>query len=177
MDPTAGVALRWTLPACRRPWRWSGTVAHVSAGGIRPDPTGFAAHFALCLAVVASLRGRPAPTLGVVVLVTAGQTFVHGTLTALSGHPGDPPLPRVVAAPTCAPLRSWVPGSTSSTSRRRPGSGAARLRLRGAPTACSRACSRAANTVGNQVTHIFAKLRVASHAEAIICARDAGLGG
>jgi hypothetical protein len=41
-----------------------------------------------------------------VVMTVAGQTFVHGFLTALSGHRGDPPLRRVRGAtgPVPAPV-------------------------------------------------------------------------
>jgi len=42
-----------------------------------------------------------------VVMTVAGQTFVHGFLTALSGHRGDPPLRRAVSAP--APVTAPVP--------------------------------------------------------------------
>jgi len=41
-----------------------------------------------------SLLGRPASTVRLLALLMAAQTFIHGTLTALAGHRGDPPWSR-----------------------------------------------------------------------------------
>jgi hypothetical protein len=60
----------------------------------------------------------------------AGQTFVHGALTALSGHRGDPPLRRTAASAPFAPPVPLSTGSARSGSyydlayaRQHPGSG------------------------------------------------------
>jgi hypothetical protein len=104
MERTAGVALRWTRAGLLSAVAMvSGVVAHESANGILPGPVALAVLFVVCTALAATQLGRPASTLRVVVLVMAGQTFVHGTLTALSGHRGDPPLKRVAAAPSFTP--------------------------------------------------------------------------
>src|SRR6478735_3609046 len=88
MDRTAGGALRWTR-----------------ARLLGPAVLGLL--FLLCVAGAAALLGRPASTLRVVAMTVAGQTFVHGFLTAMSGHRGDPPLRRAVATP--APVPATVP--------------------------------------------------------------------
>ncbi len=99
MDRTAGATLRRTRAGLLTAVAMvSGTIAHRSAGGILPGPVALIVLFVVATALVAPLLARPATTLRVVVLMMAGQTFVHGSLTALSGHRGDPPLPR--GAPT-----------------------------------------------------------------------------
>lgn len=104
MDRTAGATLRWTRSALLTAVAMvSGAIAHRSAGGILPGPVALVVLFVVATALVASLLGRPATTLRVVVLMMAGQTFVHGTLTALSGHRGDPPLQRAPPAPSFTP--------------------------------------------------------------------------
>ncbi len=105
MDRTAGGALRWTRALLLAVVAMgSGVIAHLSADGRLPGPWVLALLFLLCVAGAAALLGRPASTLRVVVMTVAGQTFVHGFLTALSGHRGDPPLRRVVAPPAAAPV-------------------------------------------------------------------------
>lgn len=59
-----------------------------------PGPAALVGLLVLCVVSAASLLGRPASTLRVVVLLMVGQTFIHGWLTALNGHRGDPPLTR-----------------------------------------------------------------------------------
>ncbi len=91
MDLPAAPALRWAramllAAVCMI----SGAVAHVSAGGLLPGFTALLVLFGLWLGVVASLLARPASTLRIVVLLIAGQTFIHGAMTALAGHKGDP---------------------------------------------------------------------------------------
>lgn len=110
MDRTAGGALRWTRALLLAVVAMgSGVVAHLSAGGLMPGPAALVVLFTGCLAFAASCLGRPASTLRVVLLTVGGQTLVHGTLTALSGHRGDPPLRRVASTPF--PLSTPVPGS------------------------------------------------------------------
>ncbi|QWZ08750.1 hypothetical protein KRR39_02525 [Nocardioides panacis] len=97
MGPTAGPALRWCRAALLAAVATgSGAVAHVSSGGLLPGRTAFLLLFAVCLSAAGALLGRRATTLRVVVLLMAGQTFIHGALTAMSGHRGDPPLARTV---------------------------------------------------------------------------------
>ncbi|MEP7090479.1 MAG: hypothetical protein ABI776_10270 [Nocardioidaceae bacterium] len=109
MEPPAGVALRWTRAVLLAAVAMiSGIVAHLSMGGLLPGRTALVMLFLVCLLTAASLLGRPASTLRVVALLVAGQTFIHGALTGLAGHRGDPPLTRVAAAgltprPTMAP--------------------------------------------------------------------------
>jgi hypothetical protein len=117
MERSAGVALRWTRAGLLTAVAMaSGIVAHESADGILPGPVALAVLFVVSTAMVAPMLGRPASTLRVVLLVMAGQTFVHGTLTALSGHRGDPPLRRAAPAP------SFIPPAPVSTGAGRRGS-------------------------------------------------------
>jgi hypothetical protein len=125
MDRTVGGALRWTRALLLAVVAMgSGVIAHLSADGRLPGPWVLALLFLLCVAGAAALLGRPASTLRVVVMTVAGQTFVHGFLTALSGHRGDPPLRRVVAppAPVPAPVPTGraAPARTSTSSTRPP---------------------------------------------------------
>src|SRR4051794_10301356 len=108
MDRTAGGALRWARALLLAVVAMgSGVTAHLTADGRLPGPAMLGLLFLLCVAGAAALLGRPASTLRVVVMTVVGQTFVHGCLTALSGHRGDPPLRRVVATP--APVTSQPP--------------------------------------------------------------------
>jgi hypothetical protein len=110
MDRTAGGALRWARALLLAAVAMgSGVVAHASAGGLMPGPFALVALFAVCLGLAAAFLGRPASTLRIVLLTVGGQTVVHGILTALSGHRGDPPLRRVPAIP--APVPTPLPGS------------------------------------------------------------------
>ncbi len=97
MDGRAGIGLRWVRAAFLAAVAvGSGVVAHVEAGGLMPGRAALVVLCLACLLAVGSMLGRPASTLRVVTLVVAGQTFVHGALTAMSGHRGDPPLTRSV---------------------------------------------------------------------------------
>ena len=108
MDRTAGGALRWTRALLLAAVAMgSGVIAHLTADGRLPGPAVLGLLFLLCVAGAAALLGRPASTLRVVVMTVAGQTLVHGFLTALSGHRGDPPLRRVMVA--SAPVPAPVP--------------------------------------------------------------------
>lgn len=101
-DPTyaAGAAVRWSRAVLLCVvGLGSGLVAHVSAGGLLPGPTAFVVLFVIGTLGCATFLGRPASTGRVIALVVAGQTVVHGTLTALSGHRGDPPIVTAARAP------------------------------------------------------------------------------
>jgi hypothetical protein len=104
-QPTAGLALRWGRAILLGTVAMaSGAVAHVAAGGLVPGRAALGLLLGACVLTAASLLGRPASTLRVVVLLMAGQTFIHGCLTAMSGHRGDPPLVRGI--PASVPTRS-----------------------------------------------------------------------
>lgn len=66
-----------------------GTVAHTLAGGRLPGVVGYVALLVLLGLGTAPLLARAASTRRVVLLVVAGQTFVHTALTATAGHEGD----------------------------------------------------------------------------------------
>ena len=101
MDPPAGAALRWTRATVLAAVAMaSGVIAHLCAGGLLPGRIAFGVLFVICVLAAASLLGRPASTLRVVVLLITGQTFIHATLTALSGHKGDPTLTRAPVTTT-----------------------------------------------------------------------------
>lgn len=107
MQTTAGPGLRWGRAALLAVVATgSGVIGHVAAGGLLPGNVALAVLFAVCLVTAACLLGRPASALRVIVLVVAGQTFIHGVLTAMSGHRGDPPLSR---SPLPQPPASGVP--------------------------------------------------------------------
>lgn len=100
MEAPVGGVLRWTRAAfLAAVATLGGTVAHLSAGGYLPGPVAMTWLFVICLVVAASLLGRQASTLRVAVLVVTGQTFLHGALTAMSGHRGDHPSPVHAVAP------------------------------------------------------------------------------
>jgi hypothetical protein len=93
MDEPAGVLLRWCRSAALAAVAMSaGVMGHLSAGGLMPGASALVLVFACCVGGAAVFLGRPASRLRVVGLLVGGQTFVHGTLTALAGHRGDPPL-------------------------------------------------------------------------------------
>jgi hypothetical protein len=66
-----------------------GTVAHTLAGGRLPGFLGYAVLLVLLALATTPLLARAASTRRVVLLVVAGQTFVHAALTATAGHAGD----------------------------------------------------------------------------------------
>src|SRR3954463_8679044 len=76
----------------------AGIAAHLGADGLMPGRTALVILFLACTVGAAVFLGRPASRLRVVLLLVGGQTFIHGGLTALAGHRGDPPLVRVPAA-------------------------------------------------------------------------------
>jgi hypothetical protein len=95
MERPVGPWLRWSRAAALAAVAFlAGVLAHASAGGLMPGRVALVLLFAVCLLTAATLLGRPASTLRIVVLLIAGQTFIHGALTAMAGHKGDPPLAR-----------------------------------------------------------------------------------
>lgn len=109
MDRHIGPLLRWTrvaMLAAVAPV--SALVAHVSADGLLPGWPALIVLYVICCGTAGTLLGRPASTLRVVVLLMAGQTFIHGALTSLSGHRGDPPPTRVTPSPDVMTLAMIV---------------------------------------------------------------------
>jgi hypothetical protein len=98
VQQSAGVLMRWSRALMLGTVAMAaGVIAHRTAAGLMPGPTALALLFVACVGVAGLFLGRPASRLRVVLLVVAGQTFIHGGLTALAGHRGDPVVPR--AAP------------------------------------------------------------------------------
>ncbi len=130
MDQPAGGALRWTRAAFLAGVAMlTGTVAHVSAGGYLPGAAPMVWIFLACLAASACLLGRPASRLRVTLMLMAGQTFIHGALTAMGGHRGDPPLtatPRHCRAPLRPRRSPRAGGSARSTTSCTPATRATR---------------------------------------------------
>jgi hypothetical protein len=87
----------------------TGVFAHVSAGGYLPGAAGLVTLWLLAGAAVAPLLGRQASTTRVVVLLVAGQTFVHVVLTALGGHRGDPTVSWPASSPVSHPAIPVAP--------------------------------------------------------------------
>lgn len=85
----------------------TGTASHVLGQGHLPGPVALTVLLAVCV-VAAALFLRVRATPGrLVLLVVAGQTAVHGALSSLAGHRGDP-APAAVPAPA-APLGEGRP--------------------------------------------------------------------
>lgn len=77
----------------------TGTVSHVLGQGFLPGPGALALLLVVCVVAAALfLRVRATPV-RLVLLVVAGQTAVHGVLSSLAGHRGDPVPVAVPAAP------------------------------------------------------------------------------
>lgn len=68
----------------------TGAVSHVLGGGHLPGPGAMVLLLASCVLAAALFLRVRATALRLVVLVVAGQTVVHGALSALAGHRGDP---------------------------------------------------------------------------------------
>ncbi|MBE7323435.1 hypothetical protein IEQ44_02055 [Nocardioides sp. Y6] len=81
----------------------TGTVSHVLGQGHLPGPVALAALLAVCVAVAAFFLRVRATAVRLVLLVVAGQTFVHGALSSLAGHRGD-------ASPAPTPLPDMPTG-------------------------------------------------------------------
>lgn len=67
----------------------TGTVSHVSAGGLLPHPVALAALAAGFVALAGRFLLGPASTRRIVTLVVVGQGAAHTALSALAGHHGD----------------------------------------------------------------------------------------
>lgn len=116
MDRVVGTATRWARALLLAGVALlTGVIAHVGAGGLLPGPGVLVALLAGCTAAAGCLLGRPASTLRIVALVMAGQTFIHGVMTALGGHRGDPPLTDVATS-------SALPTEMAAAGGRRVGS-------------------------------------------------------
>jgi hypothetical protein len=101
VNESAGTVLRWCRALLLATVAFvAGVAAHLGADGLMPGRAALVVLFLTCTAGAAVFLGRPASRLRVVMLLVGGQTFIHGGLTALAGHRGDPPLVRTpVAAP------------------------------------------------------------------------------
>lgn len=101
----AGPVLRWTRAALLAAVCTStGSFAHHLADGLMPGPTAIFALFCVCAIAAGSMLGRPASALRITVLLMGGQTFIHGALTAMSGHRGHPQM--TVRAPAPMPVQA-----------------------------------------------------------------------
>lgn len=76
----------------------TGTVSHVSAGGLLPHPVALLALAVGFVALAARFLLGPASTRRVVALVVLGQGAAHTALSALAGHRGDAGTPEHVHA-------------------------------------------------------------------------------
>jgi hypothetical protein len=111
VNESAGTVLRWCRALLLATVALgAGVAAHLGADGLMPGRRDLAILFLVCAAGAAAFLGRPASRLRVVLLLVSGQTFIHGGLTALAGHRGDPPLARVPAAAPVAPDFRTTPG-------------------------------------------------------------------
>ena len=104
VNESAGTVLRWCRAVLLATMALAaGVAAHLGADGLMPARRDLVILFLVCATAGAFFLGRPASRLRVVLLLVAGQTFIHGGLTALAGHRGDPPLVRVPAAAPVVP--------------------------------------------------------------------------
>lgn len=91
----------------------TGTVSHVSAGGLLPHPVALLALAVGFVALAARFLLGPASTRRVVALVVVGQGVAHTALSAMAGHRGDASTPAHdpahVAMPAPAPLAGNLP--------------------------------------------------------------------
>ena len=105
VDLVAGPSLRWSRAVILATvCLGSGSIAHRLANGLMPGPVAMLVLYLSCVVLAGALLGRPASALRIVILLMMGQTFIHGALTAMSGHRGDPPLKVVARVPTPLPM-------------------------------------------------------------------------
>lgn len=78
----------------------TGTVSHVLGEGRLPGPVAMTALLGVCVGLAALFLRARAGVVRLVLLVVAGQTFVHTALSILAGHHGD-----------AAPLRAVAPAA------------------------------------------------------------------
>lgn len=118
MDRPVGHALRWARAGVLAAVALlTAVAAHVAADGLVPGPLALGSLLAVCWLTAARALGRPASTTRIVLLLVMGQTFIHGSLTALSGHRGDPPLMSAHRMPP-SPLPAAYPIPTTTDGRR-----------------------------------------------------------
>lgn len=90
VDTKAGWALRYLRALLLSSMALAlAIVAHLSAGGLLPELWTFGAMLALSVLLSGRWFGREASTFEIVSLLAAGQTLMHGAMTALAGHVGD----------------------------------------------------------------------------------------
>jgi hypothetical protein len=105
VNPSAGLALRVLRSlALAGTAVITGVLAHASAGGYLPGASALVALWLAASTAVAPLLGRQASAVRIVVLLMLGQTAIHGVLTALVGHHGDPASQWSTTAPPAVPL-------------------------------------------------------------------------
>lgn len=80
----------------------TGTISHVSAGGLLPHPVALLALAVGFVALAARFLLGPASTRRVVALVVIGQGVAHTALSALAGHRGD------ASTPAHDPAHGWA---------------------------------------------------------------------
>lgn len=83
----------------------TGTVSHVSAGGLLPQPVILGLGFLAAVALSTRFLMRPATLRRLVMLVVVGQGMTHVLLSAMAGHRGD----RHPAVTTMAPHADLQP--------------------------------------------------------------------
>lgn len=64
-------------------------VAHVSAGGVRPDAWTTVVLLGFCVLGSSVWLGREASRLKILLLLIGGQTLLHGAMTVTAGHAAD----------------------------------------------------------------------------------------
>ena len=90
----------------------TGTVSHVSAGGLLPHPLVLLALSGGFVALAGRFLLRPASTRRIVLLVVAGQAAAHTALSALAGHRGEggtPGMPGMSGLPAMPSLAAHLP--------------------------------------------------------------------
>lgn len=104
MSPRASLSLRWARASLLAAVvLGTGTVAHVSAGGLLPGPDGLVVLTLVCTTLAAALLGREASALRLVALAVGGQTLVHTALAAMAGHHGETHRSAAAALPAPVP--------------------------------------------------------------------------
>ena len=120
VDGNVDAARRGVVPGPTRAMVWgragvlgtvafgTGAVSHALAGGLVPGPLTTLLVLTTCVPLAAAFLLRRASAVRLVVLVLAGQTYVHTLLSALGGHRGDPAGSGAYAV---APVRATGSGS------------------------------------------------------------------
>lgn len=91
MHPRAGWALRCTRALGLSVVTLALAVgAHLSAGGLLPGPLTSVVLLVACTVATGGWFGREASRREIVCLLAVGQTLMHGVMTAVAGHAGEP---------------------------------------------------------------------------------------